>query len=173
MAESLSLGILQSIKQNALLADSILLIFTYPVLCDWLDFKNLTLYRSYLFCIMRYFQCSLLSSKESSCQFKRLQRHRFYPWVRKISWRKAWQPTYVIMMTVFYVKYLWRKLREKKKRVAILNEDHWLWFHNVGFEECVPGNASGYKPLCFSAQRSLYMSEWKNKKRWLRTQTAQ
>ena len=97
MAESLSLGILQSIKQNALLADSILLIFTYPVLCDWLDFKNLTLYRSYLFCIMRYFQCSLLSSKESSCQFKRLQRHRFYPWVRKISWRKAWQPTPVFL----------------------------------------------------------------------------
>ena len=97
MAESLSLGILQSIKQNALLADSILLIFTYPVLCDWLDFKNLTLYRSYLFCIMRYFQCSLLSSKESTCQFKRLQRHRFYPWVRKISWRKAWQPTPVFL----------------------------------------------------------------------------
>ena len=97
MAESLSLGILQSIKQNALLADSILLIFTYPVLCDWLDFKNLTLYRSYLFCIMRYFQCSLLSSKESSCQFKRLQRHRFYPWVSKLSWRKAWQPTPVFL----------------------------------------------------------------------------
>ena len=93
MAESFSLGILQSIKQNALLADSVLLIFTYPVLCDWLDFKILTLYRSYLFCIMRYFQCGLLSSKESSCQFKRLRRHRFYPWVRKISWRKAWQPT--------------------------------------------------------------------------------
>ena len=58
-----------------------------------MDFKILTLYRSYLFCIMRYFQCGLLSSKESSCQFKRLRRHRFYPWVRKISWRKAWQPT--------------------------------------------------------------------------------
>ena len=96
-AKSLSLGSLQSIKQNALLDDSTLLIFTYPVLCDWLDFKNLTLYHSYLFCIIRYFQCGLLSSKESACQFKRLWRHRFYPWVRKISWRKAWQPTPVFL----------------------------------------------------------------------------
>ena len=97
MAESLSLGILQSIKQNALLADSILLIFTYPVLCDWLDLKNLTLYHSNLFCIMMYFQCGLLSNKESACQCKRLRRHGFYPWVRKISWRKAWQPTPVFL----------------------------------------------------------------------------
>ena len=33
-------------------------------------------------------QC--LSSKESVCQCKRCW---FDPWVRKVSWRKAWQPT--------------------------------------------------------------------------------
>ena len=31
-----------------------------------------------------------LSSKESACQCRR---HRFDPWVRKIPWRRKWQPT--------------------------------------------------------------------------------
>ena len=35
------------------------------------------------------------SGKEPSCQYRRHQRHRFYPWVRKIPWRRAWQPTLV------------------------------------------------------------------------------
>ena len=32
------------------------------------------------------------SSKESFCQCKRHRRCRFNPWVRKIPWRRAWQP---------------------------------------------------------------------------------
>ena len=35
-----------------------------------------------------------------------VKKHELDPWVGNISWRKAWQPTYVILMTVFYVKYL-------------------------------------------------------------------
>ena len=35
-----------------------------------------------------------LSGKESAYQCKR---HRFNPWVRKIPWRWAWQPTPVFM----------------------------------------------------------------------------
>ena len=31
-----------------------------------------------------------LNDKESACQFRR---HGFDPWVRKISWRRKWQPT--------------------------------------------------------------------------------
>ena len=31
--------------------------------------------------------------KEPSCQFRRRKRHGFDPWVRKIPWRGAWQPT--------------------------------------------------------------------------------
>ena len=31
-------------------------------------------------------------SKESACQYRRCERHRFNTWVRKISWRRAWQP---------------------------------------------------------------------------------
>ena len=33
-----------------------------------------------------------LSDRESACQSRRHRRHRFDPWVGKISWR-AWQPT--------------------------------------------------------------------------------
>ena len=34
------------------------------------------------------------SGKESACQCKK---HRFDPWVRKIPWRRKWQPTPVIL----------------------------------------------------------------------------
>ena len=30
--------------------------------------------------------------KESICQCRRPRRHRFEPWVRKIPWRRKWQP---------------------------------------------------------------------------------
>ena len=33
------------------------------------------------------------SSKEHNCQCRRYRRSGFHPWVRKILWRKAWQPT--------------------------------------------------------------------------------
>ena len=34
------------------------------------------------------------SGKEPACQCRR---HRFYPWVRKIPWRRAWQITPVFL----------------------------------------------------------------------------
>ena len=33
------------------------------------------------------------SGKESACQCRRQRRHMFNPWVRKIPWRRKWQPT--------------------------------------------------------------------------------
>ena len=33
------------------------------------------------------------SGKESACQCRRHKRHRFDPWIGKIPWRMAWQPT--------------------------------------------------------------------------------
>ena len=35
--------------------------------------------------------------KEPACQFRRSKRHRFDPWVGKIIWRRAWQPTPVFL----------------------------------------------------------------------------
>ena len=37
------------------------------------------------------------SGKESTWQCRRPRRHRFNPWVRKILWRRAWQPTPVFL----------------------------------------------------------------------------
>ena len=37
------------------------------------------------------------SGKEHVCQCRRCKRLRFNPWVRKIPWRRAWQPTPVFL----------------------------------------------------------------------------
>ena len=40
--------------------------------------------------------------KKPACQFRRLKRLGFNPWVRKISWRRAWQPTLVFLPGEFH-----------------------------------------------------------------------
>ena len=37
------------------------------------------------------------SGKESACQCRRHKRHRLNFWVRKIPWRRKWQPTPVFL----------------------------------------------------------------------------
>ena len=37
------------------------------------------------------------SGKKPACQCRRLKSLRFNPWVRKIPWRRAWQPTLVFL----------------------------------------------------------------------------
>jgi len=37
------------------------------------------------------------SVKESTCQFRRLRRQRFDPWVRNILWSRKWQPNSVFL----------------------------------------------------------------------------
>ena len=37
------------------------------------------------------------SGKESACQCRRRKRHGFDPWVRKIFWRRKWQPTPIFL----------------------------------------------------------------------------
>jgi len=37
------------------------------------------------------------SGKEPTCQCRKHKRHGFDPWVRKIPWRRAWQPTPVFL----------------------------------------------------------------------------
>ena len=39
------------------------------------------------------------SGKEPACQSRRFKRRRFHPWVGKIPWRRAWQPTPVFLPT--------------------------------------------------------------------------
>ena len=42
------------------------------------------------------------SGEESAFQFKRCKKHRFNPWVRKIPWRRKWQPTPVFLPGKFH-----------------------------------------------------------------------
>ena len=37
------------------------------------------------------------SAKESACQCWRCKRHRFDPWIRKIFWRRKWQPAPIFL----------------------------------------------------------------------------
>ena len=37
------------------------------------------------------------SNEEPTCQCRRHKRHKFAPWVGKIPWSKAWQPTPVFL----------------------------------------------------------------------------
>ena len=37
------------------------------------------------------------NGREPTCQCRRHKRHRFDPWVRKVPWRRAWQPTPVFL----------------------------------------------------------------------------
>ena len=39
----------------------------------------------------------VLVVKELACQCRRCKRRGFDPWVRKIPWRRAWQPTPVFL----------------------------------------------------------------------------
>ena len=39
------------------------------------------------------------SGEEPICHCKRHKTHGFDPWVRKIPWRRAWQPTVVFLLT--------------------------------------------------------------------------
>ena len=40
--------------------------------------------------------------KESTCQCRRHKRHGFSPWVGKIPWRRAWQPTSIFLPGEFH-----------------------------------------------------------------------
>jgi len=42
------------------------------------------------------------SGRETACQCRRGKRCGFNPWIRKIPWRRKWQPTPVFLLGKFY-----------------------------------------------------------------------
>ena len=95
--------------------------FLYPFLCQW-TFRLLSYlgcfklccsescsaicpsgiigsYGSSIFSCFFFFNKSPASGKESACQCRRHKRHRFNPWVRRIPWRRAWQPSILAWRT--------------------------------------------------------------------------
>ena len=62
------------------------------------------------------------SGKEPACQCRRHKRHEFNPWVRKIPWRRAWQPTSIFknlmdrgawQATVYRLTKSWTRLKRR------------------------------------------------------------
>ena len=56
----------------------------------------------YLYSSIWASQVALVAGKEPACQCRRHKKHRFDPWVRKIPWRRAWQPTPVFLPAEFH-----------------------------------------------------------------------
>ena len=64
------------------------------------------------------------SGKESTCQCRRHKRGGFNPWVGKIPWRKAWQPTLVFL------------LRESHRQGSLVgcsswSPKSWIWLERL------------------------------------------
>ena len=79
------------------------------------------------------------------------RRHGFNPWVRKIPWRRKWQPTpvclprkprisYPLRSTwVFIFSSLWTRLRRahfRDERDLLQHWTVWLWALKMNFSEC-------------------------------------
>ena len=65
-----------------------ILIFILLTVCVCIYFKLDNIYRG----LPKW-----ISGKESACQCRRHRRCGFNPWVRKVPWRRAWQPTPVFL----------------------------------------------------------------------------
>ena len=69
--------------------------------------------------------------KESACQCRRCKRCRFDPWVRKMPWRRAWQPTPVFLLGESHgQRAWWTTLRGVSKSQTLPSDwahTHALW----------------------------------------------
>ena len=66
---------------------------------------------------------SLASGKEPACQCRRHKRCRFDPWVRKIPWRRKWQPTPVFLPGETHGQAS-LSIRKRQTRLKWLNTQH-------------------------------------------------
>ena len=84
------------------------------------------------------------NSKEHACHCRRHKRWGFDPWVRKILWRRAWQPTPVLLpgesheqnslagyspqvrKVTEHFSYLWTRKNMLENRPRLKREDGWL-----------------------------------------------
>ena len=68
------------------------------------------------------------SGKEPACQCRRLERWRLDPWVGKIPWKRAWQPTPVFLPREFHS---WSLAAYSPWGPTELDTTAWLSTHNV------------------------------------------
>ena len=74
------------------------------------------------------------SGKEPACQCRRLKRKGFGPWVGKMPWRRAWQPTPVFLPGESMGREAWRatvhrvaKSRTRLKRLSKHGRHMFVW----------------------------------------------
>ena len=93
----------------------------------------------YLFIIhfyLYYYIPGGASGKEHTCQSRRCKRCGFNPWVRKIPWRRAWQPTPVLLPGEFH---------GQRSLVGYSS-----WDHRVNMTEQLTFNSIKMTNLCHS-----------------------
>ena len=102
--------------------------------------------------------------RESACQCRSHKRHGFNPWVRKVPWRRAWQPT-----PVFSPGEPWTEepgglqptgLRRELGVTEGTERAH-VVLSPLGGASGAPGNAG---PLCVGAGRVQWEAKW-----WVRS----
>ena len=96
------------------------------------------------------------SGKEPACRYRRHKRRGFDPWLGKIPWRRAWQPTPGFLSGEYHGQ---RSLagyspRARKESAQLSDFTHSLR-HLRGF----PSGASGKEPAC----------QGRRHKRWVRS----
>jgi len=66
------------------------------------------------------------SGGESACQCGRCRRLRFSPWVKKIPWRRKWQPTPVFLPGKFMDRRAWQATvyEVTKSQTKLSNQAH-------------------------------------------------
>ena len=67
------------------------------------------------------------SGKEPTCQCRRHKRPGFNPWVRKIPWRRAWQPTPAFLPGKFHKWAWWATVHGVTKSQTWLSTHTYTW----------------------------------------------
>ena len=64
-----------------------------------------------------------LSDEESVCQCRRPQIHGFAPWVRKVPWRRKWQPTQYSCLENYMDRGAWWTMVHGVAKILIQQSD--------------------------------------------------
>ena len=99
-------------------------------------------------------QISLIqcSGKEFACRWRRCRRFGFNPWVRKIPWRRKWQPTPVFLPEKLHgQRSLWAVVRGVTKTWTWLSD----WAHALCARELQKGMNTSWPGLLEAIFRSV------------------
>ena len=99
----------------------------------------------------------MVSGKESTCQCRKNKSCGFYPWVGKISWRRAWQPTPVLLLAEYHGQRslagysLWGPKESDTTEHKKGSEGEQGLVRTLAFTPSVLGLISGKQSVLFSA----------------------